>query len=94
MKRKIEAMYSMFGIDHAHKCKECKNFDGSPNSYKKCSAYGHTASASSDWNSSFVACGLFNKDYTGDVPVIRTLKAETEEEQIAGQLNLFDYIES
>ena len=92
MKRKIDKMYEMFGVSHEHKCKDCKHFHGGANEFKKCSVYGRTASEASDWAQSWVACGLFDKDWNGDIPIIRTLTNEVEDEQIEGQMNIFDYI--
>ena len=92
MRKKIEAMYDRFGVDHEHKCGECPNFKGGINTYFKCRIYGESNAQSTDWAKSWVACGMFGKEWDGDVPVIRTLSAEHEEEQIAGQLNLFDYL--
>lgn len=100
MKYKIKAMHDTFGKVENHKCKECSNLYKS--SYrsmklKKCTCYGLTHSSATDWNLSFMACGLFNKDYEGK-KVIEMLKHQTRkrkeivEQPIEGQINIFDII--
>ena len=91
MKRKGELMRDLFGVGDGI-CKNCCHYttymaSGTP--VRKCSVYGMTASKASDWKASEVACGLFNKPYEGDVPIIRIVTRERLSEQIEGQMELF-----
>lgn len=101
MAYKIKAMHDEFGKIEGCKCKECSNlyrYNYRSISLKKCTCYGLTHSSDTDWNLSFVACGLFNKDYNGK-KVIEMLKhqrrkqKEVIDEPIEGQINIFDIYE-
>lgn len=94
MKNKIELMYQQFGKDEKHKCRDCSNlvYHRYNRAFYKCKIYGETHSEASDWRLKYVACGMFNKEYTGN-PVINIIKhsgkGQTEEPQIDGQVTLF-----
>ena len=92
MIRKIERMWFFFGKKDGRKCKDCCHFKGEKGSYKKCELYSKSHSEASDWLMSYDACGLFNKDYNG-IPVIKlTIKEPKVEEQIEGQMSIFDFM--
>ncbi|MGN0163520.1 MAG: hypothetical protein ACI4EA_08095 [Candidatus Ornithomonoglobus sp.] len=64
--KKHNLMYSIFGIDENHKCRECCNFgmyQRGNHSYSKCEVYGISHSEATDWNGRKAACGHFNKPY-------------------------------
>ena len=89
-------MYNFFGKADG-KCKNCEHyqtFKYHDKPYRKCSVYGITQSESSDWKAGYDACGLFpNKDssYDRDIIELRIGNNKTEE-QIDGQINLFDSV--
>ena len=88
--RRIEAMYAMFGKGTGI-CKDCKYFRGSVGSYKKCRVYGISSSEVTDWRMKWPACGLKDKEYTGDTPIIEVLKHSKKdlcESQCDGQLEM------
>ena len=89
---KIELMYELFGrSDSETVCAECKHFrrmNHHDKTYRKCEVYGITTSESSDWRSGYVACGLFNKDFDGDKPVMGL--AHNLDDQIPGQMSIED----
>ena len=94
MLRKIELMYSFFGIDkEKRQCKECNHFHRymyHDKYYRKCEVYGTTNSEASDWAGKYRACGFFNKKYNGEWAVInyvkRNYKEKLPEEPIEGQI--------
>lgn len=88
MERKIDKMHKLFGVIPSKKCKDCKHLKGGVNEYRKCWIYGCTSSASSDWNLSYIACGMFNRDWDGDIPIIKLNRGvKKQEEQIEGQMS-------
>lgn len=89
MKRKLDRMHELFGVEYGKKCKDCYHLQGGKNEYRKCDVYGHSASESTDWALSWEACGLYNKDWHGDVPIVRLQRGERKEEQIPGQMSMF-----
>lgn len=89
MQRKIDKMRSMFGIKKGQFCKDCKHLKGGVNEYRKCCIYGVSASEATDWCLKYQACGLFNKEYDGDTPIIRLNERDKTQEQIQGQISLF-----
>ena len=94
-RRKIDAMHEYFGTDESHTCKTCKNLLKlcyHDKTYYKCKCYGVTQSNASDFRQKWTACGLYNEKYKG-TPLIEVLKHEpkpTKDEQIEGQMGLFD----
>ena len=63
MKLKNQRMYELFGKDPDRHCGECGNFVRiryRDMNLQKCSRYGLTHSAASDWAQSWPACGKFN----------------------------------
>jgi len=91
MKRKIEAMYERFGRSEG-KCKDCIHLKRGSWNYPKCEVYGMTASEASDFRLKYDACGLFNKPYESDIPIIRLLDRGKNETPIEGQMSLGDYL--
>lgn len=89
MTRKIAKMHEMFGFTMGEKCKTCSHLKGGVNEYRKCEVYGDTRSEATDWALKYDACGLWNKPYSGDVPIVR-LNGGTEKKQIQvdGQIKL------
>lgn len=90
--RKIDLMYEMFGRGEGY-CKDCKHFDTYQHhdyQYSKCKIYGVTSSEATDWKQKYEACGLFNKDYEGDVEIVKLVSGNrSKEEQVQGQMSLF-----
>ena len=97
MLRKIDLMYELFGRADG-KCKDCEHyrtFKYHDKSYRKCSVYGITQSEASDWKAGYCACGLFpNKEntYGRDIIELRICNNRDSEEQIDGQINMFDNV--
>lgn len=62
--RKIEAMYSAFGVFSGETCKDCPHlvehlYHGKR--YYKCRIYGDSSSEATDWRIKWTACGAFDK---------------------------------
>lgn len=89
MKKKIELMHELFGKIESHRCKECIHMPhrNEKNCYQKCEVYGNTNSESSDWAKSYIACGMFNKEYNGN-PVIKMRTKEKRNIVIDGQMSI------
>lgn len=91
--RKQQLMYKQFGMCDGHVCGECSNLDKGNWGHTKCKVYGCTSSEASDWAKRWLACGMFNKKYTGR-PVIELVRpvrkqtAATIVEPLDGQLTL------
>lgn len=89
MKRKIDLMHELFGVMKGEKCRDCKHLHGGVNEYRKCLVYGNTRSEATDWALKYDACGLWNKPYEGDVPIIKLVHADKPDVQVEGQLSIF-----
>ena len=91
--RKQQLMYKQFGMCDGHVCGECSNLIEGSWGHKKCKVYGDTSSEASDWAKRWLACGMFNKPYTGG-PIIELVRparkqaATTIEEPLEGQISL------
>ena len=92
MLRKIDRMHEQFGVIPSKTCKDCMHLKGGANEYKKCEIYGNTRAESTDWTMRWTACGMFNREWDGDIPIVRLNKGgvKKEETQIDGQMSLFD----
>ena len=99
--RKIDAMHARFGALPDKRCEDCdhliKGYCG--NTFvRKCTVYGATHSEASDWRKKYVACGLFNKPWTGG-KIIEACKREMREKKmdeivpLDGQIGLEDLLE-
>lgn len=91
MIKKIDRMHAMFGVEPCHKCGECCNFVSfryMSKTLRKCRAYGLTHSQASDWAKRWVACGLFDQEYTGR-KVIELTDRENLVVPLEGQMDLF-----
>lgn len=94
--RKQHLMYRQFGHCDGHVCGECSNLvEGYYHGklLRKCKVYGMTHSEASDWAKRWLACGMFNKQYTGGriielVRPVRKQSAITIEEPLEGQIRL------
>lgn len=94
--RKQQLMYKQFGMCDGHVCGECSNLvEGRYHDkiLRKCKVYGMTHSEASDWAKRWLACGMFNKTYTGGpiMALVRPVRKQTEatiEEPLEGQLTL------
>lgn len=91
---KIESMYRWSGgTDYRHTCYECPNLKkiktGKRQVYK-CTVYGMTSSTASDWKASYIACRFFGQTYTGKPVMEQSHDRQQEEEQIPGQMSIFD----
>lgn len=76
--RKIEAMYSMFGVFVGKTCKECPHLIQHCNhgaNYYKCRIYGESYSEATDWRLKWTACGAFDKVADGNAsPIYKRLQ--------------------
>ena len=94
MVRKIDKMHELFGRGDGlcGKCQHFQQFHYHDRDYQKCEVYGISNSEATDWRQKWDGCGLFNKPYGGDVPIIKTLtpsKKWENNDQIDGQMSLF-----
>ena len=95
--RKIDAMHARFGVLPEKRCEDCSNLiQGQYNTkyLRKCTVYGATHSEASDWRKKYVACGLFNKEWTGG-KIIDACKSENAKKvnelfPIDGQISMED----
>ena len=91
--KKIDAMHNLFGYGDG-KCGTCSHFrrwNYRGEVLQKCDVYGTTNSAATDWAQRYDGCGLYNRPYNGDVPVVEmTTRASGGDEQVDGQMTLFD----
>lgn len=92
--RKIDLMHQMFGKTEGL-CRDCSHYQRyhyRDKPYRKCEVYGITNSEASDWVGRYHACGLFNKEYSGN-DIIRYVRPESRkevvDEPIEGQTALF-----
>lgn len=93
--RKQHLMYRQFGHCDGHTCGECSNLvEGRYHDkiLRKCKVYGMTHSEASDWAKRWLACGMFNKTYTGG-PIIQLVRRnanrppQAPEEPLDGQMS-------
>ena len=90
--RKIDLMHRQFGKTEGQICRDCSNLYRRRYSrtYIKCSVYGNSCSAATDWKVSYPACGMFNKEWNGNeiCRLVRTggARAANETEPLEGQL--------
>ncbi|MBQ1779663.1 MAG: hypothetical protein IIZ93_16035 [Acidaminococcaceae bacterium] len=76
--RKIEAMYSMFGVFAGKTCEDCPHlvrhcYHGK--NYYKCRVYGDSSSEATDWRLKWTACGGFDKVAEGNAtPIYKRLQ--------------------
>lgn len=93
---RIKLMHKLFGKDPEHRCKTCDHivcYHHNGKNFWKCKSYGETASIASDWRLKWTACGLYNKPYAGDVPIIELKKHMPKpitETQCEGQMTIED----
>lgn len=91
--RKIDLMYELFGKSEQLQCKDCehlKKYRYYKKTYYKCEIYGNSDSEATDWRLKQTACGMFDKPYKTDVPIVRMVRPERKQEtQIDGQLSIF-----
>lgn len=94
--RKQQLMYKQFGMCEGHLCGECSNLmsvRANDRPLHKCRVYGNTSSEASDWAKRWLACGMFNKTYTGGpiIELVRPVRKQTGltiEEPLEGQVTL------
>lgn len=87
---RIRIMHKLFGDGEGH-CKECSNLGYYETSrrYYKCKVYGVSSSDATDWRCNAICCGMKNKEYHGN-PVYKSYSDVKPEEQVEGQLSLFE----
>lgn len=93
MLKKIDRMHSLFGQNAGHRCRECSNYmryQHHDRSVRKCSVYGNTRSEASDWNGSYTACGMFNRDYMGRNVIEIQTEDDARRVPLSGQQSFFD----
>lgn len=94
--RKIELMHKLFGRSkQGLLCRECSHFyrrKASDTTVRKCEVYGDSCSEATDWNASYMGCGLApDIPYTGS-PVVKMVTPERQKKpelEIDGQISLF-----
>ena len=77
-RQKIEAMHYRLGILPDKRCEDCSNLIKGycGNTFvRKCTVYGATHSEASDWRKKYIACGMFNKEWSGN-NIIDCVKSE------------------
>lgn len=93
MIRKIEKMHLMFGKADGKRCEECNHllrYRHHDRTVTKCEVYGDTRSEATDWSGRHRACGLYRKEYGGDIHIVRLSISDRADNQIAGQISLFE----
>lgn len=93
MARKIDLMHLAFGKAEGT-CGECSNLISGryhDRILRKCTVYGMTHSAASDWAMRYQACGMKNREYK-DKPMICMVKASRTNaiNEIPGQLSIWE----
>lgn len=94
--RKIAAMHREYGKDHAHRCEDCPNLraDKASRTWYKCTAYGTSSSAATDWAKSWTACGMYGHPARkGDTPLFERLKhakRKADVEPLDGQISMWE----
>lgn len=94
--KKIDLMHGLFGLVEEHKCKDCEHLVAYKQSrtWYKCEIYGDTRSSASDWCLRWIACGLYNKPYSGKtiMEYKKHMSRPKEDIQCDGQISLFDEV--
>lgn len=91
--RKIDLMYREFGKSPGNKCRECSNFaHGRYRSrvLSKCCVYGLTHSEASDWSGRYEACGMYNKEWSGNNIIHLVSGAPKIRSEVEGQRSIFE----
>ncbi len=95
--RKIDLMQREFGVCNGHTCRECSNLVKGQYHGRiltKCQVYGLTHSAASDWAGRWLACGMFNREYTGrnviELVAKGRKKPERSVEPMEGQISMME----
>lgn len=93
--RKIEAMHKLYG-DAPGKCANCPHFriHRIANSYHKCTAYGVSGGASTDWRKNWKACGLIEKSLPEGEPVHDRLIELFVDDPLPGQVTMEEVMDS
>lgn len=87
---RIRLMHKMFGEGEGH-CKECSNLHSyeASRKYYKCAVYGISASEATDWRCRAICCGMKNREWNGN-PIYKSVERDKPDEQIDGQMSLFE----
>ena len=91
MFRKIDEMHRRFGVLPDKRCEDCSNLIKGycGNTFvRKCTVYGATHSEASDWRKKYVACGMYDKEWSGRI-IIRTIQnagVKVPEQPLDGQM--------
>lgn len=93
--RKIDLMHRLFERRDDARCGDCQNLitvDVHGRTLRKCTVYGDTSSAASDWAKYYPACGMYNTEYHGR-PIIELVKrrrpeTKPEDSPIEGQMEM------
>ncbi len=95
MLRKIDAMHAIYGTDpEGRRCDDCPfllRTVPTNRTYYKCSVYGISSGASTDWAKRSLACGLIGKPFPKDeTRIIDRLKHAPRKtiEQLDGQIQM------
>lgn len=84
---KIGFMHARFGTAEGI-CKHCSNFQrwlAGNKLVRKCRIYGVSHSEATDWNATFNACGMYNKD-PGGIGNLYKERARKALQQLPGQI--------
>lgn len=92
-KRKAELMRQEFGYAPGL-CRDCQHLIKSTfdKTYYKCAVYGTSASESTDWKISEIACGLINQeDVSMYKPIVKMVERNPKmpDAQVDGQISFF-----
>ena len=94
MTRGISAMHEMFGVLPDKRCEDCANLmqgDYHGRHLRKCTVYGATHSASSDWSKKYIACGMYNREWTSPRNAMELrAKDKAQLEPCEGQMRMED----
>lgn len=90
---KVARMHKLFGYGQGLCCDCCNLISVAGNSkHYKCMIYGVSHSTATDWAQRWIACGMKDKK-KGDIePVYREKPKKAADDQIEGQMDIFDFI--
>lgn len=95
--RKITAMHKAFGKNMGRVCGDCCHLlcrqERSGRRHYKCTVYGKSHSAATDWAKSWTACGMHGQSVArGQVALLEQLKHEKRPNNapVEGQVSMFE----
>lgn len=88
---KIDAMHHFYGFGTGQ-CKDCPHFIRKvwDRTFNKCTVYGDSNSAATDWRLSYQACGLIDKPFPeDDVRIVKRVTRSFDDKPLPWQIDMF-----